>query len=154
MINQIGRITSWLSLFLVLLICTDVVLRYLFSATKTWVIELEWHIFGILFLLGAAYTFRDDQHVRVDVFYQKWSDKRKAWVNMLGILFFLIPWCITVIYVGGEYAWNSWKVREVSPDPGGLPLRYLLKGIIPLAFGLLLIEGLRQLKGALEQIQK
>lgn len=154
MIRNIGKITSWLSLLLVLLICADVALRYLFSATKTWVIELEWHLFGALFLLGAAYTFRDDQHVRVDVFYQKWSDKRKAWINLIGILLFLVPWCLTVIYVGGEYTWNSWRVREVSPDPGGLPMRYLIKAAIPLGFLILLLEGLRQLKESFNLIRK
>ena len=143
--NTFGKNISWINLGLVLLICTDVILRYFFAATKTWVIELEWHLFAAIFLLGAAFAYKNDQHVRVDVFYQNLSEKKKAWINLTGNLFFLLPWTLVVIYVSSEYTYQSWLVREISPDPGGLPARYIIKGAIALGFTLLLIEGIRQI---------
>lgn len=144
MVRKAGELASWLSLVLVILICSDVFLRYAFSATKTWVIELEWHVFALMFLLGAAYTYRKDQHVRVDVFYQNFSEKKKAWVNLTGITFFLLPWSLILIYVSLKYFWQSWSVGETSPDPGGLPARYLIKFAISLGTFLLLMEAIRQ----------
>lgn len=144
MVRKAGELASWLSLVLVILICSDVFLRYVFSATKTWVIELEWHVFALMFLLGAAYTYRKDQHVRVDVFYQNFSEKKKAWVNLTGITFFLLPWSLVLIYVSLKYFWQSWSVGETSPDPGGLPARYLIKFAISLGTFILLMEAIRQ----------
>jgi TRAP-type mannitol/chloroaromatic compound transport system permease small subunit len=144
MVRKAGELASWLSLVLVILICSDVFLRYVFSATKTWVIELEWHVFALMFLLGAAYTYRKDQHVRVDVFYQNFSEKKKAWVNLTGITFFLLPWSLVLIYVSLKYFWQSWSVGETSPDPGGLPARYLVKFAISLGTFLLLMEAIQQ----------
>jgi TRAP-type mannitol/chloroaromatic compound transport system permease small subunit len=123
----IGKQTSWFSTFLVILIFVDVVLRYLFRSTAVWVTELEWHFFAVLFLLGAAYTLKHDQHVRVDVFYAKFSDRRKAFI---------------LIYTSFKYALNSLGWNESSPDPGGLPARYIVKFVITLGFILLLLQAL------------
>lgn len=142
----VGKFSAGLSSLLAVLICTDVFLRYAFDATQVWVIELEWHLFALLLLFGAAYAYRDDQHVRVDVFHQKYTAKRKSLVEMGGILLFLIPWCAMVIYTGTLYAYNSWLFLEGSPDPGGLPARYLIKFAIPVGFTLLLIESLFKLQ--------
>lgn len=127
---------------LVILICIDVLMRYYFSTTEKWVIELEWHIFSLIFLIGASYTFKEDKHVRVDVFYNNFSEKRKALVNLLGNIFFLIPWCIVVIYTSYQYAGVSFSYREISPDPGGLPARYIIKYAITLGFFLLLLQAI------------
>ena len=139
--NKIGKSTAWLTTVLMILICVDVVLRYLFSNTKTWVIELEWHIFGIIFLLGAAYTLLHDKHVRVDLFYEKFSTRKKAWVNIVGMLIFLVPWCIVVIYYGYDYALNAFSFNEGSSQPNGLPARYIIKSFIAIGFVLLLLQG-------------
>lgn len=143
-VNTFGKYISWINLALVLLICTDVLLRYFFAATRTWVIELEWHLFAAIFLLGAAYAYKNDQHVRVDVFYQNMPPIRKAWINLVGNLVFLLPWTIVVIYVSSKYTYQSWLVREISPDPGGLPARYIIKGAITFGFSLLMLESIRQ----------
>ena len=116
-----GRIASWFTTILMLLIIGDVVLRYLFNVSHVWVTELEWHIFALVFLLGAAYTLRHDAHVRVDLFYTRFSEKKKALINLLGVCFFLIPWCLVVIRASVRYATNSYRIQETSPDPGGLP---------------------------------
>ncbi|WP_235299018.1 TRAP transporter small permease subunit [Portibacter marinus] len=141
MINKIGSWISWLNVALVLLICLDVILRYVLNVTEKWVIELEWHIFAAVFLLGASYTFKHDKHVRVDLFYQKFSEERKMWIDLIGNILFLIPWCIVVIYASVKYANVSFSYLEGSPDPNGLPARYVIKYIIALGFVLLLIQA-------------
>ncbi len=153
LIEWIGSKISWISFFLVLIICIDVFLRYAFSSTKTWILDLEWQLFSILFLLGAAYGLKHDQHVRVDLFYQKFSDKTKAWVNLLGTIFFLLPWCLIIIVKAWNYALNSWYVKEGSPD-GGLPAWYIVKFCIVLGFMLLLLQGLAVVIGSLNKIRE
>jgi TRAP-type mannitol/chloroaromatic compound transport system permease small subunit len=140
--TRVGERVKWLTTALVILIFTDVALRYLFSQTSAWVIELEWHLFALIFIFGAAYTLKEDQHVRVDVFYTRFSPRKKAWVNLLGTLFFLIPWCLIIIYTSYYYAENSFAVKEISADPGGLPARYLIKFSITVGFALLLVQAI------------
>lgn len=143
--DRIGQMTSWITLILVVMICIDVVMRYLFSITKTWIIELEWHFFAVLFLLGASYTLLADKHVRVDVFYERFSPQRKNLVNILGVLLFLIPWSAVIIYYGWDYMVNSFSFREGSSQPNGLPARYIIKSFIVIGFVLLLLQGISEL---------
>ena len=138
----VGRAVSWVSTALVLLICYDVAMRYIFSYTKIWISELEWHMFALIFLLAAAYTFLHDQHVRVDVFYARYTPKRKAWVNLIGIVFFLIPFCVVVIYTSVQFTYKSFLMSETSADPGGLSHRFLIKGVLLIGFVLLLLQAL------------
>ena len=140
--TKLGNAVSWLTAVLMVIICIDVVMRYLFSSTKTWVLELEWHLFAIIFLIGAAYTLLEDKHVRVDLFYEKFSVRKKNIVNIIGVLIFLIPWSIVIIYYGYEYAINSYSFREGSPQPNGLPARYIIKSFIAIGFFLLFLQGL------------
>lgn len=140
--EQIGRSVSWLNVALVLLVCGDVISRRIFNDTAAWVMELEWHLFALIFLLGAGYAFRHDRHVRVDLFYQKMNVRDKALVDAIGGLVLLIPWCILIIWVSYDYAMVSWTIREGSPDPGGLPARYLIKFAIPVSVFLLLLQGI------------
>lgn len=137
----VGERVMWLTSALVVLIFADVVLRYLFSSTSAWVMELEWHLFALIFLLCAGYTLKHDQHVRVDLFYARMSRRGKAWVDLLGTLLFLLPWCAIVIYTSFKYAENSFAFREMSPDPGGLPARYIIKFAITAGFSLLMLQG-------------
>lgn len=139
--EYVGRSVSWLTTVLVILVCFDVVTRYFFSSTKAWIMELEWHLFALIFLLGAAYTFKNDRHVRVDLFYAKFSPKDKALVNLFGAIFFLIPWCILIIYASFKYAFSSYIIGEGSPDPGGLPARYIIKFAITIGLLLLLLQA-------------
>ena len=138
-----GRAIAWLVLGMVLIIGFDVVMRYLFQAGSVGLQELEWHLFALIFLLGAAYTFKHDGHVRVDIFYQsRWMDeRRRAWVDLLGGLFLLLPFCLLIIVSSMPFVGNSFAMGEGSPDPGGLPYRFLLKAAIPVGFGLLLLQG-------------
>jgi len=139
-----GRIVSWLVLLLVLIIVYDVVMRYFFQSGSVALQELEWHLFALLFLLGGAYTLKHDGHVRVDIFYQcKWmNDRKRAWIDLLGSLFFLVPFSVLIIVSSWPFVARAFLIAEGSPDPGGLPYRFVLKAMIPLAFVLLALQGL------------
>ena len=137
----LGRTVAWLTTFLVLVVCFDVLRRYFFKSTSVAIIELEWYIFSLVFLLGAGYALKHDQHVRVDVFYNRMSEKNKAWINLLGTIFFLIPFCIVSLYASYKFTAYSFQLNEFSPNPGGLPATYLIKAAIPIGFIFLLLQG-------------
>ena len=141
---RIGQGVAWLSLAMVLLTTVDVIMRYVFHTGAVFVQELEWHLFGLLFLLAAGYALLTDAHVRVDIFYAKLSRRGKAWVDLLGTLLLLLPVCALVIWSSHKFIANSWGFREGSPDPGGLPARYLIKSVIPVAFLLLAVQGISE----------
>jgi TRAP-type mannitol/chloroaromatic compound transport system permease small subunit len=115
--------------------------------------ELEWHIFAVLFLMGASYTLLKDSHVRVDLFYSTFTTKRKAWINLIGTVVFLIPFVLLVIYSSHNYVMSSFSFSESSPDPGGLPARYALKAFIPLSFTFLLLQSISLLFTSILQIK-
>ena len=125
-----------------LVVFVDVVMRYVFHTSFVFTQELEWHLFGFIFLLGAGYTLLYDGHVRVDIFYQRLSPSAKAWINLIGVLLFLIPGCVLIIATSWSFVVNSWAVMEGSPDPGGIPYRYVLKACIPVGFILVLLQGI------------
>ncbi|HGX92147.1 MAG TPA: TRAP transporter small permease subunit [Candidatus Tenderia sp.] len=138
-----GRFAALLVVAMVLLVCYDVAMRYLFQAGSVALQELEWHLFGLIFLLGGAYTLKHNEHVRVDVFYQsrRMTDQRRAWIDLFGALFFLIPFCLLIIYSAWPFVANAYHYGEGSPDPGGLPHRWILKGAIIVGFVLLALQG-------------
>jgi TRAP-type mannitol/chloroaromatic compound transport system permease small subunit len=138
----IGRGVSWVTLALVVVIFIDVVMRYLFNTSFVFTQELEWHLFAFIFLIGAGYTLLHDGHVRVDIIYQRLGLKGQAWINLLGVIFFLIPGCFMVMSTSWKFVVNSYMIMEGSPDPGGIPFRFIVKGCIPAGFLLLLIQGI------------
>lgn len=145
-----GYFAALLSVVLVLMIVTDVILRYIAGETSVWIVELEWHMFALIFLLGAAFTMQRDGHVRVDVLMQRFSDRNKRLTNLLGHLFLLIPFCLFMIPPAWDYFYQSWSVAEASGDPGGLPALYPIKAFIPIAFILVLIQACAEvIRGAL-----
>jgi TRAP-type mannitol/chloroaromatic compound transport system permease small subunit len=140
-IKKVGVFSAWVAVLLVLIVCIDTILRYFFSITRTWVVELEWHMYSVIFLLGAAYTLQKDKHVRVDVFYQGFSAKKKSIVNAIGHIVFLIPWCYVILSTSYRFVWTSLMIGEGSPNPDGLPYRFIIKGMILIGFGLLLFQA-------------
>ena len=141
-VKQVGTLASWLSLLLVIVIVVDVALRYLFNTTSAVSFEMEWHLFAMIFLLGAGYTLQQDKHVRVDVFYHRFSERNKAWVNLIGTGLLLLPFCAVAFWESLSFVENSFAVKETSPDPGGLPARYVIKAAIPAGFFLLGLQGI------------
>lgn len=148
-INEwIGRFTYWLVLLMVGIGVWNVVGRYLGrflgqNLTSNAFLESQWYLFDLVFLLGAAYALKHNEHVRVDLFYKDWQPRRQALANLLGTIFFLIPFCLMVIYFSWETVLNSWKIREISPDPDGLA-RYPIKAMIIVSFVLLILQGIAE----------
>ena len=138
----IGEGVAWVTLGLVAVVFVDVVMRYLFNTSYVFTQELEWHLFGVIFLMGAGYTLLHDGHVRVDIIYQRLGPIGQAWTNLIGVIFFALPGCIMVVITSWKFTHNAWLVMEGSPDPGGIPLRFLIKGTITLGFLLLGLQGL------------
>ncbi len=138
----VGKATSWLTAILVVIVCFDVVARKLFNFSKIWIMDLEWHLYALVFLLAAGYALKHDRHVRVDLFYDKFSQKEKALTNFWGHLLFLVPWCMMVIYYSIGYAMESFAMREGSAEPGGLPARYIIKFCITIGAALLLFQAI------------
>jgi len=138
----VGRAVAWTTALVVLVVFVDVVMRYAFNTSFVFTQELEWHLFAFIFLMGAGYTLLKDGHVRVDIVYQRLSPKSKAWIDFLGVLFFLIPGCVMIIATSASFVANSWAVMEGSADPGGIPYRFALKACIPIGFVLVLLQGI------------
>ncbi len=142
----------WLTTAMVLIIVYNVFSRYVLQHSITAFTELAWHFYALIFLMGAAYTLKHDGHVRVDLLYHRFSDRKKAWVNLLGALFFLIPVSATIIWYllmspsfERSFVVQSWRFGEGSPDPGGLPARYLIKTAIPIGFFFLILQGIAEI---------
>lgn len=104
-------------------------------------IELQWYLFSVVFLIGGAYALKADAHVRVDILYNRLSVKGKAWINIVGTIIFLLPFCALMLWTSWPVVVDSWVRLEGSADPGGLP-RYPLLTMVPLAFILLMVQGL------------
>jgi TRAP-type mannitol/chloroaromatic compound transport system permease small subunit len=139
--EYVGRGVAWVTLGLVMLVFVDVGMRYLLNISFVFNQEMEWHLFAFIFLIGAGYTLLHDGHVRVDIIYQRLGFKAKAWVNFIGVIFFLFPGCFLIIMTSMKFVITSWSMMEGSPDPGGVPFRFILKSAIPVGFGLLFLQG-------------
>jgi len=147
-----GRLIAWLTFFMVVLSFAIVVLRYGFDLGWIAMQESVLYFHGIVFMLGAAYTLKADGHVRVDIFYQKFNPRQKAWVNLLGSLFLLLPVCITIFIISFDYVISSWSILEKSAEAGGLPLVYLNKSLLLLLAVTLTLQGLAEIARNIEII--
>jgi TRAP-type mannitol/chloroaromatic compound transport system permease small subunit len=135
---------SWLMFGMVVLVFGDVIFRYIFNRSWVFVQELEWHLFGLVYLLAAGYTLLHDEHVRVDIVYAKLAPRKKAWVDFALLFIFFFPSCLLVIYTTWPFVRNSFAVNEGSSDPGGLPWRWAMKSVIIIGFALLILQGISQ----------
>jgi len=149
MINKTIKYTSYLTAFilasLVVLVVYDATARYLFSEGSTALQELEWHFFDVIILLSIAYTLQENSHVRVDIFYANFSAKTQTLVNIISILFFILPLSFLIIYISIDFVEMSFVQQEASSDPGGLSNRWIVKALMPLSFILLSLSAIKQL---------
>lgn len=139
-----GRAVSWLSLALVLVMFSVVVLRYVFNIGNIALQESTTYLHAAIFLTGMAYTLQQNAHVRVDIFYNRFSEQGKAWVDLIGALFFLLPFMLFISWVSWDYVADSWSVYEGSREAGGLPGVFLLKSLIFVMTFLLSLQALAQ----------
>ncbi|BCO08912.1 C4-dicarboxylate ABC transporter [Desulfolithobacter dissulfuricans] len=142
MVNGLGRILSVLLLLMVLNVSWDVMMRYLFHNSSVGMQEMEWHLFAVIILFGISVALKDEGHVRVDFLFDKFSPRKKAIVNIIGTLFFLIPLALLIFGGSLEFVRDAYETHEISEDPGGLPFRWVIKGMIPLSFGFLIISAI------------
>lgn len=141
-IKRIGQLSSWLILVLVLFVAGDVLFRYFFHLSSVAEQEFQWHLLAAIAMLGSAYTYQQGEHVRVDLFYHAYSSNVKRWMDILIPVLIILPFSIFMMYLSYDYVLQSYEMSEVSPNPGGLPYRYLVKALIPLGFLLILIQSI------------
>ena len=151
-IDAIGAWTSWIALGIVLLMASNVILRYLFSAGSVWAQELEWHLLVPLILFGMSYTLRHGEHVRVDILYGRFEQRTRTIVDLVSALL-TVAISVLVIWFSLQYVQQSFVIDEGSPDPGGIPHRYLIKGLIPVGFALLLLQAVASAIGCIEKLR-
>lgn len=144
-IRAIGGTVSWVWLLLVAVIMLNVTMRYVFGEGRIEFEEIQWHIYSVGFLIGLSYCLESDDHVRVDLLYERFELKTKAWLELFGILFFLVPFLIVVFVFAIPFVSYSISINEVSEAPGGLPLRWAIKAVLPLGFALLGLATLSRL---------
>ncbi len=146
--RAVGRAAAWLSFAMVLMGAFNALARYFDRAaggglsSNAWV-EGQWYLFSLVFLRGAPYALRAGAHVRVDVLYGRLPARGRHWIDLLGGILFTIPFCVFALWISWPAVHESWVIREGSPDPGGLP-RWPIKAVIPVAFALLLLQGLSE----------
>ena len=139
--DYIGYFCSFLMIAMVLNIFYDVFMRYVFKSGSIAFQELEWHIFSLIILLGMSYALKEDSHVRVDILYTKFSEKKKALVNIIGAFLFITPIALLVALGSVGFVMEAFMTNEISGDPGGLTHRWILKAFIPFSFWLLIFIG-------------
>lgn len=135
----IGAITAFALVLMILNVFYDVIMRYFFRSGSIAMQEMEWHLFSVIILLGVAYTLKEDGHVRVDLIYDRLSSKKKAMINMVGAIIFILPIALLVGISSIDNAYEAFVSMEQSGDPGGLQYRWIVKALIPLSFFLLII---------------
>lgn len=155
--HRLGSLLRWLAVLMIAIGAYNAVARYLtrsvgVALSSNALNEAQWYLFSLIFLLGAAYGLKVDAHVRVDVLYRRLSHRVQGWIDLLGTVLFLLPFSAVMLWVSFPTVRNSWQIREVSPDPGGLP-RYPIKAVILVAFALLLLQGLAQAIRAVDRIR-
>jgi TRAP-type mannitol/chloroaromatic compound transport system permease small subunit len=150
-----GQAAAWLTLFMVIVTFVVVVMRYVFDAGWIWVQESVVWMHAIVFMLGAAYTLRSEEHVRVDVFYRTMGARGRAWVDLIGVLIFLMPLCLFLAWKSFDFVTQSWSLREASRESGGLPYPFIpmLKSVLLLMPITVALQGLSLLLNSLHTLR-
>ena len=142
--ERIGLVANWLVLIACAISAANALMRYGFSLSSNAWLEIQWYLFAGIVMLGAACTLRRNEHVRVDVFYSRYSERARLWLDLLGGLFFLLPMTVIIGWLSWPLFINSYEIGEVSGNAGGL-LRWPVKILIPLGFFLLTLQGVSEI---------
>ncbi len=141
--ERIGDVCNLLVLLAVLVSAGNAMVRYAFGYSSNSLLEMQWYMFAVLVMFGAAYTFKRNEHVRVEIFYLMLSERQQLWLDLIGILFFLIPSCLLLAYLSWPFFMQSYLVDETSNNAGGL-LRWPIKFVVPAGFVMLALQGLSE----------
>ena len=152
---HIGRAAAWLTVLMVFVTVAVVLMRYVFDAGQIWLQETVVWMHAVVFMLGAAHTLRAEQHVRVDIFYRSMARRRRAWIDLIGVLIFLLPVCLFLASTSYDFVAQSWSVREASREPGGLPYPFipLLKSVLLLMPVTVALQGLSMFLRSLQALR-
>ncbi len=140
-VEVFGKYTSFIWVVLILLIVGNVIMRYALGTNFVALEELQWHLYAIGFMCALSYCITHDGHVRVDVVAERLSPKARTWIEMLGIALFILPFCVLILIFAWPFVEHSIRIGEVSAAPGGLPMRWLIKSLILLAFVLMALAA-------------
>ena len=141
----IGRAANWLWVALMVVIVTNVALRYLFGEGRIEFEEIQWHLNAVAFLIAIVYGHSVDVHIRIDLVAVRLAPRTQVWIELYGTLLLLLPFVVMVLLFSLPFVASSWAVSETSPSPGGLPFRWFLKGVLPAAFILLMLGSVARL---------
>jgi TRAP-type mannitol/chloroaromatic compound transport system permease small subunit len=142
--EQIGIVANWLVLWAALISAGNAASRYLFSQSSNGWLEIQWYMFAGMVLLGAPYTLKMNEHVRVDLVYSMVSERTRIWIDIIGGLLFLLPICIILTYFTWPWFVESWRINEASSNAGGL-IRWPVKLLLPLGFFLMALQGVSEI---------
>ncbi len=143
--DALGIIAAILLILLLANVFYDVIMRYLFNDVSIGFQELEWHLYASIFMLGISYTIKNEGHVRVDVIYDRLRKNTQAWINIVGVILFILPFAGLVFWYSLGFVAESYALGEKSGDPGGLYFRWLIKSIIPFAFASIMLSSIGML---------
>jgi TRAP-type mannitol/chloroaromatic compound transport system permease small subunit len=141
--ERVGRVVIWLVLVATLISAGNALARYALGASSNAWLEIQWYLFGAMFLLGAGYTLRHNGHVRIDIFYNRLTPRGQAWIDLAGGLLFLLPMAVLLAWLAWPMFHEAWVTQEMSPDAGGL-LRWPVKLMLPVGFALLALQGMAE----------
>lgn len=157
----IGHVTAGIMILMLLNVFYDVVMRYLFRSGSIAMQEMEWHLFSIVLLIGVSYALFKDGHVRVDLIYDNLATKKKAIINIVGSVVFLIPFSLLIAFGSIDFVLEAYQTNEISGDPGGLTHRWIIKALVPASFFLLvfstigvILKNINLYKGVHKRVHK
>jgi TRAP-type mannitol/chloroaromatic compound transport system permease small subunit len=140
----LGRIANWLVLLACLISAGNAMSRYAFDLSSNAWLEIQWYLFAGIVMLGTSYTFKQNEHVRVDMLYVHLSERGKEWLDLVGTIVFLVPATLVIVYYSWPFFLQSWNVQEISGNAGGL-IRWPVKFMVPLGFSLLALQGVSEI---------
>ena len=142
--DRFGQVADWLVLLACLISAGNAMSRYAFSLSSNAWLEVQWYMFAGMVMLGAPHTLKVNEHVRVDLLFSSVSERTRIWIDILGIIFFLFPICIILIYFTWPWFVESWQIEEMSSNAGGL-IRWPVKLVLPVGFALMVLQGVSEL---------
>ena len=138
--ERIGGLCNWLVLAACIVSAANAMIRYAYSYSSNSYLEMQWYMFAILVMFGASYTFKRNEHVRVEILYLMLSERGQLWLDLIGTLFFLIPSCLLLAWLSLPFFLDSYETLEMSGNAGGL-VRWPIKAVLPLGFAMLALQG-------------
>jgi len=142
--ERVGRATIWLVLIVVIISAGNAVSRFAFNLSSNALLEIQWYLFSAIFLFSAAYVLKKNEHIRIDVVAGRLSERTQNWIDVFGLLIFLLPMALLIAYLSWSVFMNAWSTGEGSPNPGGL-IRWPVRLLVPIGFALLILQGISEL---------